>query len=177
MKSCLKVIANNKWFQVTTGLLCVLSVLPIAAYIDDKFSTNPDYCVKRNLVLINTPVLYLFDEGYTGSLRQAYYCALKKSNIMMMASDSLLNHYDHTEDSQDVWRYELVRAFYLPEIDSKCSAPAKSKNCVMARFEITTIKRNPNRPPDSIDTIHYVLLVADENGNYKKVKEMREYSY
>jgi hypothetical protein len=97
--------------------------------------------------------------------------------VIMVNADDLLNHYDYTEDSQDIWKYELVKAFYLPEIDSKCHAPAKSKNCVMARFEVTTRKMNSNRPPGSIDTIHYVLLVADENGNYKKVKEMREYSY
>ncbi len=177
MKSYLRSTVNNKWFQVIIGSLCVLSILPIAAYIDDILSTNPDYCVKRNLVLTDIPMLYFFDEKHAGSLTQAYFCALEKSNIIMVTSDDLLDHYDHTEDSQDVWKYELVKAFYLPEIDSKCYAPAKSKNCVMARFEVTTRKRNSNRPPGSINTIHYVLLVADENGNYKKVKEMREYSY
>lgn len=94
----------------------------------------------------------------------------------MINSDSLLNKYDNTQDSRDIWKYELVKAFYLPEIDSKCSIPEKSKDCVMARFDITKHK-NLNSSPDRIDTIHYVLLVADKNGKYQKVKEMEEAVY
>ncbi len=170
MDSYLKTIIKSKWLKIAMGSFFVLAILPVAAYVDEIYSDSPDYCVKRNLVLIKTPLLYLFDERYTGSINQTYGCALRKKDIVMVSPDNLLNDYDHTGDSEGRWKYELVKAFYLPDISNKCSAPEKAKDCVMASFDVTR-----NKPPtnsiEKVDFVHYVLLVKDENGKYKKVGE------
>ena len=171
MNSYLKTIIKSKSLKIAIGSFFILAILPVAAYVLDdiyRYSNNPDYCIKRNLILIKTPLLYLFDEKYTGSIHQAYSCALKKKDIVMVSPDSLLDNYDHIEDSEYRWKYELVKAFYLPDISSKCSAPEKAKDCVIARFDAT----NSKPAADSIkkiDFAQYVLLVKDENGKYKKV--------
>jgi hypothetical protein len=169
MNSYLKIMAKSKWLKIAMGSFCILAILPVAAYVDDiyRFSNNPDYCVKRNLILLKTPLLYLFDEKYTGSVETIYSCAIEKKDIVMVSPDSLLSNYDHIEDSEYRWKYELVKAFYLPEISSKCSTPARSKDCVIASFEVTTNKNS------AVNYIHYVLLVKDENGKYKKVAQGR----
>ncbi len=172
MNSYLKAIIKSKWLKIAMGSFFVLATLPVAAYVDDMYrsSGNPDYCIKRNLILIKTPLLYLFDEKYTGSIQTIYECALEKKDTVMISPDSLLNNYDHTGDSEDRWKYELVKAFYLPDISNKCSTPEKAKDCVMASFKVTR-----NKPPtnsiEKVNFVHYVLLVKEESGKYKKVNE------
>jgi hypothetical protein len=172
MNNYLKIIIKSKWLKIAIGSFCVLAILPVAAYVDDIYNSgdNPDYCVKRNLVLLKTPLLYLFDEKYTGSVETVYSCALKKKDIVMVPPDSLLSNYDHIEDSEYRWKYELVKALYLPDISSKCSTPEKAKDCVIAKFHVVTDKKSANDIKD-VDYAHYILLVKDEHGKYKKVNE------
>jgi hypothetical protein len=173
MNSYFKKIIKSKWLKIAIGSFCILAVLPVAAYVDDiyRFSDNPDYCVKRNLILIKTPLLYLFDEKYAGSIEKIYTCALEKKDIVMVSPDSLLSNYDRTEDSEYRWKYELVKALYLPDISSKCSTPEKAKDCVIAKFHVTRNRKS------AVDFAHYVLLVKDENGKYKKVAEVSQEFY
>jgi hypothetical protein len=172
MNSYLKTIIKSKWLKIAIGSFCALAILPVAAYVDDVYSSsnNPDYCVKRNLILIKTPLLYQFDEKYLGSIETVYACALRKKDIVMVSPDSLLDNYDHTEDSEYRWKYELVKAFYLPDISNKCSALGKVRDCIMASFDVTRDKPAANSI-EKVNFVHYVLLVKDESGKYKKVNE------
>jgi hypothetical protein len=172
MNGYLKAIVKSKCLKVAIGSFCILAILPVAAYVDDIYSSsdNPDYCVKRNLILRKIRLLPLFDEKYISSIETVYNCALRKKNIVMVSPDSLLDNYDHTEDSEYRWKYELVKALYLPNISNKCSAPEKAKDCIVARFDITRDKPAANSIK-KVDFVHYVLLVKDEGGKYKKVDE------
>jgi hypothetical protein len=178
MNSYLKIIIKSKWLKIAMGSFCILAILPVAAYVDDIYdsSDNPDYCIKRNLILLKTPLLYLFDEKYTGSIDTVYSCALKKKDIVMVSPDSLLSNYDHIEDSEYRWKYELVKALYLPAISDKCSAPEKAKDCIIAEFHVANNKKSANSIRRG-DFAHYVLLVKDGNGKYKKVAETRQGFY
>jgi hypothetical protein len=153
-------------------MLLLIFGFPFLLHLDSKLNANSSYCIYRSAILLKSPLTnFIPKEGYSGSARLIYECALDSKEFSFVPFTEILEKYDSSKDSEDLWMYKLENAMYVPGIFGECFGDSNSKKCVVAKFRATINKPNPNQL-SSTDYVNYIILVENSTGRFQKISEI-----